>query len=400
MALPRIVLRPPGSILAPGIGNRIVVPNAGGRKPLLQGRRINQGLDGRTGLSLGKKGAVVWILPEIDSADGRQHIAGPGVKAQQGALQLRRDLADAFAQDPLGQPLQAEIHGRGDLQAALFNDRFSVAFDQLVADMGQVIRGRRGLDDLNPLNPQLFFLRGGDYLEGRHPFEDQVLAIADDFRLSQRVVAGGGLGDSGQQCAFGVGQFMRIFVEVEPRGLNDSPRAASEIDLVEIHLEDLLLAVFAFVFQGQQPFLDLPADRFLPGKVFVLDELLGDRRAAFGNFPFGDILHERARNPTDVDPLVLVKPGVFDGHKRVLQKDGNPVDRGPVSLLRQDPPHKPALVVEHPDGNIPGRKGRVGGWLFLGRRQRNQQQDPQESRGGQDGFLTGHLITENPGESA
>ena len=52
-------------MLVSGVGDRVVIPDAAGGKPFFQGGGINQGLDGRAGLTLGKKGAVIGTPLEI-----------------------------------------------------------------------------------------------------------------------------------------------------------------------------------------------------------------------------------------------------------------------------------------------------------------------------------------------
>ena len=121
------------------------------------------------------------------------------------------------------------------------------------------------MDDGDGLDSNLFFPRGGDHLELRHAFEDEVLPITGDCGLPQGVVAGRGFGNPGQEGALGLGQFLRILVEIKAGGLDDAPDAVPEMDFVEIHLQNLLLGVFAFIFQGQKAFLDLPLDGFCAG---------------------------------------------------------------------------------------------------------------------------------------
>ena len=273
----------PGFILVSDVGDRVVIPDAAGGKPFFQGGGVNQRLDGRAGLSLGKKGAVIGIQPEIGPPRHRQNIPGLRIQGQQCTLELGGNPSDALAQDPLGEPLQVQIHGRGDLQPPLFDDFSSIPFDQFPADMGQVIRGFPGLHDGYGLDPNLFCPAGGDHLELYHAFEDEVLPIAGDCGFPQGVVAGRGFGNPRQEGAFGLGQFLRILVEIKAGGLDDAPDPVPEMDFVEIHLQNLLLGVFAFVFHGQEAFLDLPLDGFFAGKIFILDQLLGDRRAPLGH---------------------------------------------------------------------------------------------------------------------
>ena len=84
-------------------------------------------------------------------------------------------------------------------------------------------------------------LPAADYFQIHHPLEDQVPPPRDPGRFSQRIIAGRGFRHSGQHGAFGVAQRLGVFVEIEAGGLDDAPGAVPEVDLVEIHLQDLLL---------------------------------------------------------------------------------------------------------------------------------------------------------------
>ena len=235
-----------------------------------------------------------------------------------------------------------------------------------------------------------FSLAGGDHLELHHALEDQVLPIAGDRGFPQGVVASRGFGNSGQQGALGLGQFLRVLVEIETGGLDDAPGPIPEVDFVEIHLQNLLLGVFAFIFQGQEAFLELPLDGFFAGKIFVLDQLLGDRRAPLGHFPFDHVLDQGAGDAAQVDSSMFVKTGVFNGHQGILQEDGNLVDGDPISFLGQDPAHETRLVVKDLDGNVAGRKGRIRGYFFLGLNRRAGAQEKEKSQGGKDPFYSAH----------
>jgi hypothetical protein len=215
------------------------------------------------------------------------------------------------------------------------------------------------------LDPNLFCPAGGDHLEFCHAREDEIFPISGGCRFPQGVVACRGFGNPRQEGALGLGQLLRIFVEIKAGGLDDAPGPVPEVDFVEIHFQNLLLGVFAFIFQGQEAFLELPLDGFFAGKIFVLDQLLGDRRAPLGHSPFDHVLDQGAGYAAQVDSPMFVKTGVFNGHQGILQKNGNLVDGGPISFLGQEPAHKTRLVVKDLDGDVTGRKERIRSHDFL-----------------------------------
>ncbi len=109
---------------------------------------------------MAKKARLYWLCLKSTPPDKSQDIPRLRIQRQQGALQLGRNSLMPSLQGLLGQLLQFQVHGRDDVQAALFDDVRAVPFDQLVADMGQIIGGFAGLDDRDALQPQLFFPRG------------------------------------------------------------------------------------------------------------------------------------------------------------------------------------------------------------------------------------------------
>ena len=71
----------------------------------------------------------------------------------------------------------------------------------------------------------------------------------------------------------------RLVEEGARRGL-DAVGALAEVDLVEVHLEDLVLRVVALDLDRERDLLELARQRALVGEEQVAGELLGDRAAA------------------------------------------------------------------------------------------------------------------------
>src|SRR5262249_13214009 len=89
--------------------------------------------------------------------------------------------------------------------------------------------------------------------------------------------------------------------------------AGTEIDPVEIHLQDLCLGELALEPQRQQRFLKLAVDRALLRQKEILGELLGDSRAALRDGTMQDVGDEGAPNAVRVDAVVVVEATVLDG---------------------------------------------------------------------------------------
>ena len=93
----------------------------------------------------------------------------------------------------------------------------------------------------------------------------------------------------------------------------------AEEDLVEVELEDLLLAQGTFHLQGEQQFGELAPDGLLRGEVEVARHLHGDGTAALGALPGARQAEPGPPKAHEVDPRVLEEAAVLDGQEGVEQ---------------------------------------------------------------------------------
>src|SRR5262249_22120262 len=126
------------------------------------------------------------------------------------------------------------------------------------------------------------------------------------------------LGQAGKKRAFLDRELLRRLAEIAARSELDAPGAATEIDGIEIELENLRLAERLLDPRGH----DHLADLALVGEVFahqqVLDDLLGDGGTALWAPGGGEIADEGADQAALVDPLVLVEAFVLGREKGLL----------------------------------------------------------------------------------
>ena len=105
--------------------------------------------------------------------------------------------------------------------------------------------------------------------------------------------------------------------EVVPGRRVDAVGAVPEVDRVQVRREDLRLRVHgALELVREHDLLELPAHGLLGRQVRVLDQLLGDRRAALAP-PQRDPVEDGADDALGVEPLVLVEALVLDRDDRV-----------------------------------------------------------------------------------
>src|SRR4029450_9441276 len=88
----------------------------------------------------------------------------------------------------------------------------------------------------------------------------------------------------------------------------------------------------AFDSQREPGLAQLSRQRALVRKEYVLHELLGDRAAALAHAPRAQVRDQRAREPAQVDAVVLAKAAILDHEDRIqqmLRKLTEP-DRDPI----------------------------------------------------------------------
>src|SRR5207237_2067545 len=98
-----------------------------------------------------------------------------------------------------------------------------------------------------------------------------------------------------------------------------------EIDLVQVHLEDLLLGELALDAAGDDHLRKLPPKRAGAGEAvgeYVAGELHGDGARPLAEGEAADVAPDRARHPAPVDSGVLVEAGVLAGLERGAELRG------------------------------------------------------------------------------
>src|SRR5262245_46550300 len=146
------------------------------------------------------------------------------------------------------------------------------------------------------------------------------------------------LGQAAKKRAFLDRELLRRLAEIAARGELDAPGAAAEIDGIEIELDNLRLAERLLDPRRH----DHLADLALVGQVFahqqVLDDLLGDGRAALRAPGGGEIADEGADQAALVDPLMLIETFVLGREKGLLHV---------LRDVGEWRPHPPLVLLEH-----------------------------------------------------
>jgi hypothetical protein len=219
----------------------------------------------------------------------------------------------------------------------------------------------RGLD-------RLVMLRCTNVAQLGHAPPDELLALLRALRVDDRVVQRRRLGQPGEHRALRERQLADGLVVVDLRSGAEAVGALSEVDLVEIQLQDLVLGQAVLDLEREQRLVQLSRERLFRGEKEVARHLHGDRARALAAASRDDVRVRRAHHADVVDPGVLVEALVLDRDDGVLQVGGDLgyghhrapflaelADQHPVR--RVDPQRNLGLVFGQ---RLEGRQVRVG----------------------------------------
>ena len=186
-------------------------------------------------------------------------------------------------QGGLADALQGRLDGRPHRQAARVELVLAVEVVEFPTHLlREPLRleefGRTPRPDRQRLVPGLLGLQFRDPSVGDHAVQHPVAPFQGLLPASDRMVVVRGLGQHGEEGGLREGQFAEGFVEVVHCRRRDPVRGVSQVDLIQVQLEDRLLAQGALESDRQYPLLDLARDRHLVAEQEVLGDLLGDGR--------------------------------------------------------------------------------------------------------------------------
>ena len=184
--------------------------------------------------------------------------------------------------------------------------------------------------------------------------------------MAHWVVIGRVLAHTHQCCGLLNVQILRVFIKIYLAGHLDAHGIVQEVELVEVHLDDLVLGIIALEFNGDNP-LDGLLQRALKdvvgfGRIQLLGKLLSDGTATTGALlAHDDALDDGAADCPDVDARVLVKTGILGGNQGLCQ------ERRHLVKIHIDAVTAATVISSHLNaiGAVDGRGKLVGGVLQL-----------------------------------
>lgn len=125
---------------------------------------------------------------------------------------------------------------------------------------------------------------------------------------------------TGNQCGFLQIELIRCLGEIHPGRIGQPIGTGTEIHVVQILLENLLLAELAFKFVGECGFLELAGDRAVLAEKHRSRQLLGDRAGAFPDGPRAYVANQCPADSPDINAVVVVEASVFRCNKGLLRQ--------------------------------------------------------------------------------
>ena len=242
---------------------------------------------------------------------------------------------NAFAEHPSRDVLKSGIQGRANGEASLVQSGFPVTRDEHSPHfLGEILgvheaRFAARADGQRPGRGEFGVGRAYEPV-GRHAPKDPVPPVDGGPVVADRMVVVGPLGQRGQERRFRQRQFVERLVEIVQRGGRHAIRAETQVYLVEVELQDLILGEGPLDPESEDRFLDLALDGGFVRQQEILRHLLRDRRRADKASVRG-VIHEvrdgGPQNPGQVHARMPVERLVFRRQKRVNDPFRNGCDR-------------------------------------------------------------------------
>src|SRR3990170_7574075 len=138
--------------------------------------------------------------------------------------------------------------------------------------------GKGGDDGL--LSKRLRHMVGGDDAVLLHPTQDVAETLSGALGVLVWSIVVGTLRQPGQQSSFSQTEFAGRLAEITLRGHLDAPRAAAQVDGIEIELQDLALAESTLDARRDDHLAHLAVVGNVVANEKILHQLLGDGRSA------------------------------------------------------------------------------------------------------------------------
>ncbi len=185
-----------------------------------------------------------------------------------------------------------------------------------------------------------------DVLQLRHPLQDvYVAAFLGAGRVAERVRGGRELGDGRKRCHFVQRKLVQLLAVIELGCRSHAVGAVAEEALVEIQLENLVLAQLVLDAHCQHHLGELALVAVLLAQEELACDLLGDGGAARHALVVGGRQQpHRAGDALVVDAMMLIEAGILGGQEGLLEVVGHFFDVDRIAPGLAEEGHQPAVA--------------------------------------------------------
>ena len=217
--------------------------------------------------------------------------------------------------------LQVGIERRVDAEVLVGEVLVADALDELVVYQVDEVGGFAGVDvgrrEMERLSFSAVCLGLGDGSGFDHGVEDDVAALNGTLRMPVGIETAWTLDHSGEQSVLRGIQLLEVFAEEGLRSLTKAvdvvAAAMAEVDLVGVHLEDLLFRESCFELKGDEQLDHLPLEAFFWRQEEVFGKLLRKSRSTATAFAGEDIGDSALDKAAVVEPAMFEEVAIFYG---------------------------------------------------------------------------------------
>ncbi len=192
------------------------------------------------------------------------------------------------------------------------------------------------------------------------------LPLLGALGIDHRIEAGRGLGQAGQHRRLGHVDILQRLAEVNLRRLGEAVSALSQVDLVDVQLQNLVLGQARLDLEGEQRFVQLARKRFFLGQEKIPCHLHGNGRRSLTPAAGGQIGVGGADDALIVHAGVLIEALVFGRKDGLLHDIGDVADGDDGAALLAELTDQGAVCGVHPQrylGLVIGKRperGQIG----------------------------------------
>jgi len=118
-----------------------------------------------------------------------------------------------------------------------------------------------------------------------HLIQHKIPTFFIGFGVLHGIIIIGALGNGGQRSCFGQCHILNVFAKIRLGSGFHTVRTFAEINLVQVHSQNLIFGIFVLQLFGKEGFLNFAGDSAFLGKKSVFRKLLCDRAAALYFLP-------------------------------------------------------------------------------------------------------------------